>query len=360
MVGWPAQLYRIDRFMVTSPVAKEVDVQKGEGLKVFSGTANPSLAGATTAYIGQEPGKVRVSRFQDGEPDIKFLEDVRDHHVVIINPTNMPLDNFFDLLIMIRAAQKASAACVTAVLPYFGCARQDKQDEPRVAITAKLMAQLLVAAGDSRLLRVLLLDLHSQQTRGFFDCVTDHLFASPLLVALFRDLGITDAVFGPPDEGRLKVARVYAQQLNGEIFVAHKKRRDGVADSVEEIKIVGDVKGKRAVIVDDEISTGGTVAKAAVALREAGASEVIAVASHGKFAGNAIATLKDAPVDTYFVGDSIAIQQEVIDGLGGRLQRFTFAPLLGRAILNIDRGKSVSVLFDPEQMPEIYRGRYLL
>lgn len=331
---------------------------KGKTLKLFTGNANPQLAERIAQYIGQQLGMVTVTQFPDGEVYVKYEEDVRGCHVAIIQSTNQPEHNLKELKLMAYTARSSSAACVTAIIPYFGYGRQDRKDQPRVGITARMVADELVEAGFQH---ILALDLHAAQVQGFFDpkqCIVEYLYGKPVFISLFQHLGLTDVMNGPPDLGRAKTAESYAQRLGGGMYFAIKARQPG--GNAEEVKIIGDVRGKKVRIVDDEISTGRTMVLAAGALHAAGATSIDVVASHGKFVDEAAERLAASAASTFYIGDSVVLPQRARDLLGSHLRQVTFAPLLGEAIKHLHHDESLSVLFQDDYVGKLYQGSYFL
>lgn len=304
---------------------------------IFSGTAHPKLAERIAAFVGQPLGSVKISRFPDGEISVKITENIRGQEIFIVQPTCFPPnENLMELLIMIDAARRASAKKITAVLPFYGYARQDRKDQPRVPITAKLVANLLVAAGTSR---VLTMDLHAQQIQGFFDIPVDHLYSAPIMVKYLRSKKLQNMVVVAPDAGGSKMAYAYSQMLDcGLAFVA--KQRTSPTD-VEAIDVVGQVEGRNAVLVDDLASTGGTLRESARLLRSKGATGVYAVVTHLLKLAQGESKLKDAPIDELITTDSVPHP----DWNGCPLKVLSVAELLGEAIVRIDNNQSVTSLF---------------
>ena len=331
---------------------------KGKTLKLFTGNANRPLAERVAAYIGQPLGDVEVGRFPGGEVKVKFREDVRGCHVVIVQPTNEPETNLKELKLMTSAARGSSAKCVTAVISYYGYGRQDRKDQPRVPISARLVADEIAAAGAHN---VVLLDLHSAAITGFFPlltCNVDHLYSRPVFVGALRHLGLTELRCGTPDVGRAKVGQSYMRRLQHGIFFAVKG--DDLQRAGSTI-IIGDVDGMDCLIIDDEISTGGTIRDASNALKTAGANRIYVAASHGKCVEDAPEILAACPVDRFFIGDSVRVPSGVAATLGKeRLTCVTFAPLLGEAIRHIHDDESVSVLFDDALIARLYDGNYVI
>ncbi len=310
-------------------------------MKVFAGNANPLLAGKIVEYLGIPMGKSEISRFPDGEISVRILETVRGEDVFVVQPTcSPPNENLTELLIIIDAMRRASAARITAVLPFYGYARQDRKDQPRVPITAKLVANLLVAAGADRLLTM---DLHAQQIQGFFDIPVDHLYASPVFVRYLRQKKLTNLVIVSPDTGGLKMAHAYAQMLNAGLALVAKERRS--PEEVRAFTLVGDVKGCTAVIVDDLATTAGTISEAAAFLKQYGANDVYAVVSHASLTDVGVARLQKAPVRELAVTDSVPFCAP--PGLNATV--LSVAGLLGEAILRIHNDQSVSILFKNEK-----------
>jgi len=310
-------------------------------MMLLAGTGNPRLAERIAAELDRPLCAVTIDRFADDEIFVRIDENVRGRDVFIIQPTNPPADNVLELLILIDAAKRASAARVTAVVPYYGYARQDRKDQPRVSIAAKLMANLITAAGADRLLSI---DFHQHQLQGFFDIPVDHLYAAPVLMGRYRERGMEDAVVVATDVGAAKMARGYAQRLGAASMAIIDKRRPG-PNRAEVVNVVGDVRGERCLIVDDMIDTAGTMVSAVGALRERGASEVYCVATHPLFSGPAVERLRDAEVEEIVVTDTIAISGEKREALG-KLEVLSISNLLARAIENTHYNRSVSSLFD--------------
>ena len=311
-------------------------------LKVFSGTANRPLASGICATLGIPLGNATVERFSDGEIDLKIDDDVRGADVFVVQPTCPPVnDHLMELLIMMDAARRASASRITAVIPYYGYARKDRKDEGRVPITAKLVANLIVTAGADR---VLTLDLHAAQIQGFFDIPVDHLFAFPVMAQYFLDCGLKDAntVFATPDVGRLKMARHYANCLSGRLAVVDKRRTG--ADKSDVGFVIGEVKGMDVVLVDDMITTGGSVVSAARALLDNGAKSVRACAVHGVLSPPAVDRLAASGLKEIILTDTIPLQGR-IEKLGPRVRVLSVAPLLAEAIRRIHMNESISALF---------------
>ena len=308
-------------------------------LVVFSGNANPTLAAAICGYLQVSLGDLLVGRFSEGEVRVKINQDVRGRDVFIVQPTCPPVnDNLMELLIMIDALRRASARRITAVMPYFGYARQDRKDQPRVPITAKLVANLITKAGASR---VLTMDLHAHQIQGFFDIPLDHLFAVNVFVEHFQSLGLPDMAVVSPDVGGVKMARAYARRLRASFAMVDKRRIN--SEEAEVLDIMGQVQGKAAVIVDDLIATGGSLVEAVKALQEAGAVSVYAAITHPILSGPAKERLAASPLKELVVTDTIPIDA------GRRLPKIrvlSVAPLLGEAIRRIHREESVSSLFE--------------
>ncbi len=309
-----------------------------DSLRLFTGTANPELAQRMADYIGLPLGKIQVSRFADGEINVQVMENIRGCDVFIIQPTFPPAENLMELLIMIDAARRASADRVTAVIPYFGYARQDRKDRPRAPISAKLVANLITVAGADR---VLTMDLHSPQIQGFFDIPFDHLLARPVLVGHFRSLGLTNLVVVAPDTGSVKMARAFAKRLDASLAIVNK-RRSG-PDESEAMEIIGEVSGKNVLLVDDLISTAGTLAGAAKQLRSEGAKEVYAACTHPCFSSNALERLEEAGIKRVVITDTIPQKPEEI---GERFEILSVGELFGEAILRIHEERSLSSLFD--------------
>lgn len=308
-----------------------------DSLRVFSGNANPGLARAICSYLQVDPGEVEVGRFSDGEIAVKINENIRGCDIFIVQPTAAPADNLLEFLIMIDAARRASANRVTAVLPYFGYARQDRKDQPRVPISAKLVANLITVAGTDR---VLTMDLHSSQIQGFFDIPFDHLFAAPVLIDYFRAKELPNLTVAAPDAGSIKMARAYAKRLNASLVMVDKRRTR--KDDVEVMSLIGDVEDRTVVILDDVISTGKTLARAARALKEHGAREVIAGATHAAFSSETKKHLGEAPISEVVVTDSLSLTREhCFEGL----TVLTVSQLLGEAIRRIHEERSLSSLF---------------
>jgi len=308
-------------------------------IKVFSGNGNPRLARAICDYLRVPLGDWKLSRFLDGEVYCQILENVRGTDVFVIQPTGPPVnENLMELLVMLDAFKRSSASRITAVLPYYGYARQDRKDKPRVPISAKLVADLLSAAGADR---VLTMDLHASQIQGFFNFPVDHLFAAPVIIDYVSRLKLPRLTIVSPDAGGVERARAYAKRLEASLAIVDK-RRD--SPNVAEVHhVVGEVEGRTALVVDDIVDTGGTLAKVAEALKQAGAREVLASCSHGVLSGQAMAKVEEAPLSKLIVTDSIPPAAE--ERRSGKIVVLSIAELMAKAIRNIHEEASVTSLF---------------
>jgi ribose-phosphate pyrophosphokinase len=310
-----------------------------EHIKVFSGLGNPALAQSICEYLDIPVGAAKIERFPDTEKMVKCMDDVRGRDCFIVQPTCAPVDtNIMELLIFIDAIVRASAKRVTVVMPYFGYARQDRKDEGRVPITAKLVANLITSAGADRVLAV---DLHTPQVQGFFDIPVDHLSAEPVIGRYFRNKRIDKLTVVSPDVGNTKVASKYATALGGDLAIVFKRRL--TAAKVESKELIGTVDGRNVVMFDDMISTASTVCNAATLVKERGARKIYVAATHGVFVGDSIRKLAEAPIDEIVVTDTIPLQDEV--NALGKVTVLSVAELLGEAIKRIHRDESVSSLF---------------
>jgi ribose-phosphate pyrophosphokinase len=306
-------------------------------VKILAGTAHRDLAERIAVKAGEKLCDVQISRFPDGEIFVKIVENVRGRDVYIIQPTSYPPnENLMELLIMIDAAKRASASRITAVMPFYGYARQDRKDQPRVPITAKLVANLLVAAGTNRLLTM---DLHAQQIQGFFDIPVDHLYAAPVFVKYLREKNLKDLVVVAPDTGGMKLAAAYADMLDAGVAVVGKERKS--AERVEATHLVGDVKGCNAVLVDDMTSTAATLTAAAKLLEQAGAKSIRAAVSHSLLNCKGVERLNDSPIIELVTTDSVPARCEV----SSKVKVLSVAGLLAEAIRRIHDNNSVTSLF---------------
>ena len=311
-----------------------------ENLKIFAGRANVQLAQKIADYLGIKLGDMEISSFSDGETYVKINENVRGRDVFLIQPTSPPVnENLMELLIMIDACQRASAQRITAVIPYYGYARQDRKDRPRVPITAKLVANLITTAGADR---VLTMDLHVDQIQGFFDIKVDHLFAAPVIIDYFKKKGLENLIVLSPDVGGLRRVRAYAKYLKVPLAIVDKRRP--VANEAEVIHIVGEVRGKQVLVIDDMIDTGGTLLAAVDILLKNGADTIYAACTHPVFSGNALKKLKMSPIKEIIVTDTIYLNLKEEDR--EKIKILSVAPLLGEAIKRIHQNRSVSSLFD--------------
>ena len=308
-------------------------------LKIFAGNANPELAKKITKFMKLELGDALVTTFSEGEIRVKINEDVRGRDVFIVQPTCPPTNNnLMELLIMIDAMKRASARRITAVIPYYGYARQDRKDQPRVPITAKLVANLIESAGADR---ILTMDLHASQIQGFFDVPMDHLFAVNTVVDYFIKKKMKNLVIASPDVGGIKMARAYAKRMNAHLAIVDKRRIDD--HHTETMSILGEVKGKNIVIVDDLVATASSICEAAVALKKAGALKIFAAVTHPILSGPAIERIKKSPIEEFIISDSIPLGASKKDPV---FRVLSVAPLLGEAIRRIHQEESVSSLFN--------------
>jgi len=306
-------------------------------MKIFSGRANSRLAEDIAASLDMPLGKVAVSNFPDGETSVKLEEDVRGRDIFLIQPTCPPVNtNLCELLIIIDAMRRSSAARITAVVPYFGYARKDRKDEGRVPITAKLVANLITTAGAARVLTV---DLHADQIQGFFDIPVDHLYAAPVMLRHYREKKIDNLAVATPDVGGIKMARAYAKALDAPLSVVDKRRLS--PDSVAMSYVIGDVRGKNVLLVDDMISTGSSLCEACNLLRGNGALDVYVAATHPVLCGKACSKLDAAGFKEITVTDSIPLPAET----PACLNSVSLASMLAQAILRIHTNESVSSLF---------------
>ena len=309
-------------------------------LRVFSGNAHPGLAGLVCQYLDIPVGQAEAFKFANDNTFVRILENVRQRDVFIVQPICYPVnDNLMELLIFIDAFKRASAGRITAVVPYYGYGRTDKKDQPRVPITARLVADLLTAAGADRLLTV---DLHAGQIQGFFNIPVDELTALPILVDYFRAKELSDLVVVAVDIGISKRARDVAEHLGAPLAII-EKRRTGNDDSSETLNVIGDVRGKVALTFDDEIDTGGTVINAANALMDQGVTEVFCCATHPVLSGPAPQRIAQSNFQEVVVTDTIPVSREK---LNGKFTVLSVAPLLGEAIYRIHKGQSVGELFN--------------
>jgi ribose-phosphate pyrophosphokinase len=311
-------------------------------IKVFSGNAHRRLAEEICANVPCDLGKASTERFSDGEFNFQIGENVRGSDVFIVQPTCPPTDgNLMELLIMIDTFVRASAARVTAVIPYFGYARSDKKDRPRVPIAAKLVANLLTQAGANRILTI---DLHASQIQGFFDIPVDHLFSAPIVVEYFRENPIDNLIVVAPDTGGAERARAYAKRLKAGLALCDKRRER--ANEAEVMNIVGDVRGRNCLIVDDMCDTAGTICKVAKALHEAGANDVYACFTHGVLSGNAVENIGGSYLKKVIVTNTIPIEKNGMPLIqDGKIEVLSVAKLLASAIKSIHDETSVSSLF---------------
>jgi ribose-phosphate pyrophosphokinase len=310
------------------------------GLRIFAGRSNPALAEQMAQYLGCPLGRIQLEDFPDGEISLKLLDDVRGCDAFIIQSTCPPVNNhLMELLICIDCLKRASAQRITAVIPYFGYARQDRKDEGRVPITAKLAANLLTTAGAHR---VLTLDLHAAQIQAFFDIPVDNLSAEPVFSAYFASLETGPLTLVSPDVGNVKRARVYANRLGGELAVVDKRRVSGSETRI--MNIIGDVRDKTVLMIDDIIATASTLARAGELVHQHGAKQIIAAATHGVLCGPAVERLAAAPFDRLAITDTIPIPAAVREKLP-KLTVLSVSELMGEAIRRIHRNESVSSLF---------------
>jgi ribose-phosphate pyrophosphokinase len=304
----------------------------------MSGSANRPLAEEVAQHLETQLCQVTLKRFADGEIFVKIDENVRGRDVFIIQPTNPPAENILELLLLMDAAKRASAARITAVIPYFGYARQDRKDQPRVAISAKLMANLVSQAGADR---VLAIDFHQHQLQGFFDLPVDHLYAAPVFVSHYRQKQFTDLVVVASDVGAAKMARGFAKRLNASLAIIDKRRT--AANVAEAVNVVGEVEGRDCIIPDDMIDTGGTMTEAVYALKRLGAGKIYICATHPLLSGPACQRLSEAPVEEVAVTNTVALPD---DRKFSNLTVLSIAPLLAKAIGYTHGDLSVSSLFE--------------
>jgi ribose-phosphate pyrophosphokinase len=307
-------------------------------VKIFSGTSNLPLAKSIAASISMELGKCTISTFPDGETFVKIEENVRGEDVYIVQSTSPPSNHhYMELFIMMDAVRRASASRITAVLPFYGYARQDRKDQPRVPITAKLVANLLVAAGASR---ILTMDLHAQQIQGFFDIPVDHLYAAPVMYAYLKQKHLTDLVVVSPDVGGVKMAHAYSQVLESGLAIVAKRRKS--ATETEAMGVIGDIRGRNVLMVDDLTETAGTLINAAALLKKKGAKQIIACVSHAILNDLGIDRLRKSNIDELITTDSVL--RPAIDGV--KITTLSVAALLGEAIKRINCNSSVTSLFE--------------
>lgn len=307
---------------------------------IFGGSANPKLTEAICKYLGASEGIAHIELFPDSEKLIRLESDVRGTDCYIVQSTCTPVDeNLMELLIFQDCLRRASASRITVVAPYFGYARQDRKDAGRVPITAKLVANLITTAGADR---VLAIDLHAAQLQGFFDIPVDHLTATPVFVKYLKNKKIADLTVVAPDVGNMKTASRYASILGGELAIIHKRRISG--SEVECGEIIGQVDGRNIVMVDDMISTAGTICGAAKMVKERGAKNITIGATHGVFAGVAVERLKDSPIDEIVVTDTIPLNDKAAELKNVKI--LTVSELLGEAIKRIHRNESISSMFN--------------
>lgn len=304
-------------------------------VKIFAGSASEVLGAKIARAFGQELGNVKRSRFSDGEFQISYEESIRGNDVFIIQSTMPPSDNLMELLLMVDAARRASANKIVAVLPYFGFARQDRKDKPRVAIGAKLVANLLTAAGVDR---VMTMDLHADQIQGFFEVPVDHLFASSIFLPFIDSLDTSNLVMAAPDTGGTKRANAYAKYLNVDMAICYKQRK--VANEVENMTVIGDIEGKDVLLVDDIIDTAGTLTKAADMMMEKGAKSVRAICTHAVLSGPAYERLEKSDIKELIVTDTIPLKQS-----SSKIKVLTVAELFADVIHSAINYQSISKYF---------------
>jgi ribose-phosphate pyrophosphokinase len=307
-------------------------------VKLFAGTSVVQLSESISDYYGQQLGEISFAKFSDGEFCPNILESVRGRYVFFIQSTFPPADNMMELLMLIDAAKRASAGYITAVIPYFGYARQDRKDKPRVAIAAKLMANLLMAAGVNR---VMTMDLHADQIQGFFDIPVDHLKGEAIFIPYLKEiLSVENLTFASPDVGGVKRARIYAKHFGTDLVICDKHRVK--ANEIESMTVIGDVTGKDVVLVDDLVDTAGTLCKAAEVLLEAGAKSVRALCTHGVLSGNAYKNIAASPLTELIITDTIPLKK---DQLHDKIKVLSAAKLFAHAIRYTHENRSISTLF---------------
>ena len=307
-------------------------------IEIFAGSAGLPLAKEICDYLGLELGKARITRFPNGEIHVKIEESIREADVFVVQPTSPPSsENIMELLIMLDTVKRASARRITAVIPFFGYARQDRKDQPRVPITAKLMANLITVAGANR---VLTMDLHAPQIQGFFDIPVDELHGMPVILDYFRSKNLDDLVVVAPDVGGMQMALSFAKRLNAELALVDKRRSP--CSGAEAVNVVGMVEGKTLLIPDDQIDTGGTLISAVKILMDRNPKEIYASCTHPVFSQDAIKRIEDSPVKEVVVTNTIPHPE--IKG-SGKIKVLSVAPLFGEAIMRIHEGESVSSLF---------------
>ncbi len=307
-------------------------------LKIFAGNSNQPLAKEIAQSIGMDLGKIALQRFSDGEISVKIEENVRGADVFVIQSTGAPAnDNIIELMLILDALRRASARRITTVIPYYGYGRQDRKVEPRVPISAKVIATMIEAVGSKRMLSV---DLHADQIQGFFEIPVDHLFAAPIFVKYLAEKALSDLTIVSPDSGGAERARFFAKQLAGDLAIIDKRREK--ANESDVMNIIGNVQGRNCILIDDMIDTAGTICKAAEALKKQGASSVLAAATHGVLSGPAIDRIKESPIDELIVTNTLVIEQAK---RLSKMRLLSVAPLMGEAINRIHEERSVSSLF---------------
>jgi ribose-phosphate pyrophosphokinase len=324
---------------IRSPFRPPAVSQPQETIKIFGGTASRSVAEQIALTCGERLGEVVLNRFSDGEFQPSFEETVRGDVVYIVQSTFPPSDNLFELLLMVDAAKRASAKRIVAVMPYFGFARQDRKDKPRVSIGAKLVANMLTAAGVDR---IMTMDLHADQIQGFFEVPVDHLFASSIFVPYIQKLNLPDLLMVAPDTGGTKRANAYAKHLGVDIAICYKQRK--VANQIEKMTVIGEVKGKDVMLVDDMIDTAGTLTKAADMMMEQGANSVRAICTHAVLSGEACKRIERSALTSLIVTDTIPISAEKM-AQTTKIEQLSVAPLFGSVIQRMRAHESISSHF---------------
>lgn len=310
-----------------------------DSAKIFGGSATRDLAERIAHMSGQKLGEVTVSRFSDGEFQPSFEETVRGNVVFIVQSTMPPSDNLFELLLMVDAAKRASARTIVAVMPYFGFARQDRKDKPRVSIGAKLVANMLTAAGVDR---IMTMDLHADQIQGFFEVPVDHLFASSIFLPHIEGMGIKDLIIAAPDTGGTKRASAYAKHLGVDMAICYKQRK--VANKVESMTVIGDVAGKNVILLDDMVDTAGTLTKAAAMMMEQGAVSVRAMCTHAVLSGTACERIQDSHLQELIVTDTIPVPAAKLQ-VAPKIKQLSVAQLFADVIRRVRQHESISSHF---------------